>query len=253
MLKVLRLTTTRHLESSFSTSAAGSQLCSTDYGPSDIRAIIFPEPEQLRSRRVVSRSNSRSAGKYPSWKMKRMLHWESAHELNAFRLLDCDPDVTKFGEQPCELEFVMDGVERVHYPDILVTTTAGEEFWGVKPQSNALEPEVLARTELLSLALPRWGYVYRMVFAQDLARQPRLNNANLLLHFGARGVGDGEWEEIRRVVQQRGRLIWSEACCGDYGTKGCETLCGLVLRGILAIDMNSPVTPDTHFLARKEL
>jgi hypothetical protein len=185
--------------------------------------------------------------------MKRMLHWESIHELNAFRLLDCNPDVTHFNEQPCQVVYVIDGVERVHYPDILVTTVEREELWEVKLQSKALEPEVLERTALLSRALPRWGYVYRMMFAEELARQPRLNNANLLLRFGAREVGDGESEEIRRVVQQRGRLIWSKACRGDYGSKGCEILCGLVLRGILAIDMNSPVTPNTHFLARREL
>ncbi len=185
--------------------------------------------------------------------MKRMLHWESIHELNAFRLLDCDPDVTQFNEQPCEIEYVIVGVERVHYPDILVTKTETEELWEVKPQSKALEPALLARTVFLSRALPRWGYTYRMMLAEDLARQPRLNNANLLLRFGARGVGDSEWEEIRRVVQQRGRLIWSEACRGDYGPKGCEILCGLVLRGILAIDMNSPVSPNTHFFTRREL
>lgn len=185
--------------------------------------------------------------------MKRMLHWESIHELNAFRLLDCDPDVTNFGEQPCQIDYVMDGVGRVHYPDILVTTTERKELWEVKPQSKALEPEVLGRTALLSRALSRWGYVYRMVFAEELARQPRLNNSSLLLRIGAQAVGDCEWEEIRRVLQQRGLLIWSEACRGDYGLKGCEILCSLVLRGILAIDMNSPVSPNTHFFARREL
>jgi hypothetical protein len=38
----------------------------------------------------------------------------------------------------------MDGVERVHYPDILVTTHQGKQLWEVKPRSNAVEPEVLA-------------------------------------------------------------------------------------------------------------
>ena len=242
------------LPGSFSlTDAECGELCCADDSRSDVRAIIFPEPRQLRSRRVVSRSNSRSAGKYPSWKMKRMLHWQSLHELNAFRLLDCDPDVTRFGEQPCEIDFVMDGVERVHYPDILVTTNEGEEFWEVKPQPKALEPEVLERTALLSRALPSWGYAYRMVYAEDLAIQPRLSNASVLLRFGTRIVSDGDREGIRHVAVQRGRLIWSEACRGDYGARGREALCGFVLRGTLAIDMNSQLSPNTHFVFRREL
>lgn len=98
-------------------------------GNAEVRAIVFPEPGQVRSRKVVSRSNARSAGKYPSWKMKRMLHWESSNELNAFRLLDCDPDVTTFNEQPCQVVYVVGGVERIHYPDILVATTGGKELW----------------------------------------------------------------------------------------------------------------------------
>ncbi|TAK68026.1 MAG: hypothetical protein EPO19_09230 [Betaproteobacteria bacterium] len=39
--------------------------------------IVFPEASERRSRRVVSRSRSRPTGKYPSWKMARMVQWES--------------------------------------------------------------------------------------------------------------------------------------------------------------------------------
>jgi hypothetical protein len=37
--------------------------------------------------------------------MERMLQWESINELNDFRLLDCDPRVTVFTEQPCEIGY----------------------------------------------------------------------------------------------------------------------------------------------------
>ena len=35
--------------------------------------------------------------------MERMLQWESMNELNAFLLLDCDPRVAVFTEQPGEI------------------------------------------------------------------------------------------------------------------------------------------------------
>ena len=96
--------------------------------------IAFSSPEQVRSRRVVTRSRFRPTGKYPSWKMERMLQWESLNELNAFRLLDCDPRVAVFTEQPCEIVYI-DGTEtRRHYPDIYVEIDGNQELWEVKAE-----------------------------------------------------------------------------------------------------------------------
>jgi hypothetical protein len=145
----------------------------------------------------------------------------------------------------------MDGVERIHFPDILVTTPGGKQLWEVKPRSNALDPQVLARAAYLSRVLPRWGYEYRTVLAEDLSTQPRLGNAILLLSLGKRAASDCEWENIRRAMAEQGPLVWSEACAGNYGRKGREILCSLVLRGALAIDMNAAISPATKFVARK--
>ncbi|MGD0156637.1 MAG: TnsA endonuclease N-terminal domain-containing protein [Terracidiphilus sp.] len=217
-----------------------------------ISNIVFPGPGQMRSRKVVSRSSARPKGKYPSWKMSRMLEWESENELNAFRLLDCDPDVTRFCEQPCEVVYVLDGKARSHYPDILVEKDGQRELWEVKPESEAEEPEVVTRTTLLVQGLPFWGYTYRVVLANHLAMQPRQSNACFLLGFGRRAVTECEQEFIRRVFTRRGSLLWSDACLGEFGPWGREILCNLVLRGILIIDLNSPIGPSTGFVARKE-
>src|SRR5215813_8651303 len=61
--------------------------------PCQIERITYFCSEGALSRNVVTRSRVRPTGKYPSWKMERMLEWESRNELHAFRLLDCDPSV----------------------------------------------------------------------------------------------------------------------------------------------------------------
>jgi hypothetical protein len=180
-----------------------------------------------------------------------MLHWESRNELNAFRLLDCDPVVTRFNEQPCEVRYVLDGVAKIHYPDILVEVKGRKELWEVKPESKALEPEVAARTALLVRSLPLWGYTYKVVLAEDLAVQPRQYNAFFLLGLGRRSVTDSERECVRRSIDKQGSLLWSDACRGRYGARGREILCRLVLMGILSIDMNSPISSNTRLVARK--
>jgi hypothetical protein len=217
-----------------------------------IRSIVFPEAGKLRSREVVSRSSARPKGKYPSWKMRRMVQWESENELNAFRLLDCDPDVTCFHEQPCQIMYVLDGQTRSHYPDILVVKNGQKELWEVKPEPQAEEPEIVRRTALLIQELPLWGYAYRVVLAKDLAEQPRQANACMLLGFARRAVTDCERELIRRALSRHGSLLWSDACSGEYGPQGREILCSLALRGVLTIDLNSPIAPSTRFAPRKE-
>src|SRR5271166_923716 len=213
--------------------------------------IAFSPPEQVRSRRVVTRSRFRPTGKYPSWKMERMLQWESINELNAFRLLDCDPRVKAFIEQPCEIVY-FDGTEtRHHYPDIYVEIDSDQELWEVKAECEAAQSEVSTRTELLTSGLRWYGFTYRVVLDHELAKQPRLDNSKTLLRYGRRSAGDNEREYVRLALKRKGRLSWSEVCEGTLGTHSREIVCRLVLEGVLSFDLDSPLDPDTQFLERR--
>src|SRR5271166_2689897 len=206
--------------------------------------IAFSPPEQVRSRRIVTRSRFRPAGKYPSWKMERMLQWESMNELNAFRLLDCDPRVTVFTEQPCEIVYV-DGAEtKRHYPDIYVETDSSQELWEVKAECEASLSEVLTRTQLLTRGLQQYGFTYRIVLDHELAKQPRLDNAKTMLRYGRRTASDNEREYVRLVLKSKGHLSWSEVCEGALGIHSREIVCRLVLEGVLSFDVDLPLGPS---------
>ena len=216
-----------------------------------ILRIVFSSAEQVRSRRVVTRSRFRPTGKYPGWKMERMLQWESMNELRAFRLLDCDPRVTAFTEQPCEIVYV-DGTEtRRHYPDIYVEVDSNRELWEVKAECEASQSEVSTRTELLTSGLRRYGFTYRVVLDHELAKQPRLENAKTLLRYGRRMASDNEREYVRVALKSKGHLSWSEVCEGDLGTHSREIVCRLVLEGVLSFDMDSRLGASTQFLERR--
>jgi len=204
--------------------------------------IVFPEEGVLRSRRVVSRSRSRPTGKYPSWKMARMVQWESHNELNAYRLLDASPEVRAFHEQPAEIRYVLDGEEHRHYPDTLVEFKDHQEFWEIKPKREALSPDVVKRTELLTDALIAKGYSYRVAFAEDLAREPRLSNALDILKFGRWPIDPTERERLRVQFSRDGELGWNNVV-GDSTTR--KAVCRLLLEGALAIDMDQPLGPET--------
>jgi hypothetical protein len=220
-------------------------------GAEDITAIIFPIAGQLRSRRIVTRSRARGTGKYPSWKMGRMLQWESRNELNAFRLLDCCPTVSHFMEQPCQICYTQGGLSKSHYPNLLVEISGRKELWEIKPEAKGEQLEIALRAALLTQALARWGYEYRLVIDSDLAKQPRLRNAQILLRFGRHEVSGYEYESLRLIHKRQSILVWSKACKGAYGAKGREILCKLTLTGILTIDINAPWSDNTQFFATK--
>jgi hypothetical protein len=213
--------------------------------------IAFTSAERVRSRRVVTRSRLRPTGKYPSWKMERMVRWESINELNAFRLLDCNPRVTVFTEQPCEIVYV-DGADiKRHYPDIYVEIDGNQELWEVKAECEASQSEVSTRTELLNRGLGWYGFTYRVALAHELAKQPRLENAKTLLRYGRRAASDCERECLRTAVESKGHLNWAEICQGNFGSRGREIVCRLVLEGVLRVDLDSPLGPSTQFLERR--
>jgi len=182
--------------------------------------------------------------------MGRMLQWESLNEQHAFMLLDCDPRVRRFSEQPCVVPFTMNGVRHLHYPDILVETDCSSELWEVKTEKGARLPEIAQRTSLLALGLIRYGYTYRLVLDRDLNEAAPLKNADTLLRFGWRPISDSEREGMRTRFRQSGCLNWYEASRGTYGVRARQVLCRLVLEGYVEVNTTLLPSPAARFLPR---
>jgi hypothetical protein len=211
-----------------------------------IVSIEFGDPKFTPVRTIVSRSRTCPTGKYPSWKMDRMLGWESNSELLAFRLLDCDPLIRRFVEQPCEIVYTIGGETRRHYPDIYVESRREKQLWEVKDDSRASQPDLATRTKLLTEGLKTHGFGYRLILATELRVQPRLQNAGVLLRYGRSPVDEVRKESIRVALRRTG-VTWGAACNGEYGPDGRQILCRLVLEGFLAVDMDQPLSADTFF------
>ena len=178
-----------------------------------------------------------------------MMQWESIAELKAFRLLDCDPAVTAFVEQPCEVVYFNGVEQRRHVPDIFVEFCDRKELWEIT--TNASDPDVIARTMCLSNALRTHGFIYRLVPDSELEREPRLQNANTLLRYGRRSLEELDRERLRLSLKTQGSLTWLDASSGAYDPFGREALCRLALEGVLRVDMDKPLTAHTQFSCLK--
>lgn len=215
-----------------------------EIGSNGVLEIRFPENGKLMSRKVVKRSNARNSGKYPSWKMNRMMQWESPHERNALYLLDASPDVISFYEQPCEITYMLNGEKHKHYPDILVKELHCNTFWEVKTERDANEPEVFERTEFLTEALPAFGYGYRMVLAETLAKQPKLDNIKRLNKLGRKAISDIEKEKIRQLFMEFPEISWD--IFEEQSYSALQHISRLILEGSLSIDHHHPIRASTQ-------
>lgn len=210
-----------------------------------IISISFPRHPNIRSRKIVSRSKARPTGKYPSWKMNRMVQWESENELNAFRILDAHPWANTFLEQPAEIKFFLNGENHTHYPDILVLSNLSKEIWEVKPNSALGKEDVACRTDFLSKNLLRYGYHYRLIIEEKLIAGPYLKNALLLLRLGRRPVDLVSRERVRLLMQDEKTITWGNLHRGQYGADLIPTVCRLLLDGTLSWDINFPINEYT--------
>lgn len=213
----------------------------------DINRIIsidFPK-EGLRARKVISRSNANMSGKWPSFKTSRSIHYESANERNAFKLLDASPDVISYSEQPCVIHYIINGEVHIHYPDILVNYNTHREIWEVKTEMDSKSIEVARRTELMAKFLPTYGYFYKIVIAEDLKVNPRLNNVTHLLQYGHKAVSLIEREQIRQLFKKSDVQEWGFFQLGTPGGVFHRVICRLILEGVLKVDINQPLVSST--------
>lgn len=211
--------------------------------------IQLPKKGALRARKVVSRSGVRHTAKYPSMKMGRMMQAESSHELNAFQLLDADPQVETFCEQPLTIFYSIGGTVHSHVPDILVRIRGIEipQLWEIKETKELKDPVLQSRTQYLEQKMPRMGYTYALILAESLESGHLLRNSQRLLRLGKAPVSEATRERVRRMVNETGPLRWGAVEHGQLGAKGLSILSRLALEGYLTFDRRAPISPTTRF------
>lgn len=212
------------------------------FSPSGPDAVLSVElaPPGTRARKVKTRSKMRAHGAYPSFRMGRMIHWESPGERSAIKLLDVDPSVIHLGEQPCVIYYRLSGVLHRHYPDLLVKWRTAQSLFEVKERTEALSPEVVARTALMRSELPRFGYAYDVLLSDDLEARPRLTNVEFVLRHGRPEMTVLAREELRRYFAITKSVAWSDVLLGQAGPVTLQRACRLILEGELFIDFNVP-------------
>lgn len=151
----------------------------------------------IRARKVIRKGTRKVVGKFPSVKPTiRFVHWESQLERDFYYLLEIDPNVISFREQPLRIEYVLNGKRCYYTPDVLVERKQKIQIVEVKPKSK-----VEKYTEIFRIATQvcaRYGYEFIVATDEVIRKQPRLENVKLL------------WRYSRSLIEPEHQIACSE-------------------------------------------
>lgn len=217
----------------------------------NIIQIRLPEAGETRIKRVISRSNTKPTGKYPSLKMGHMLHWENIDQLHAFRLLDVTPTISSFHESPMEIQYEIDGEIFFEYPDLLIKSGNLQEIWKIKNLLGTKNIIPAIKEKTFREELLERGFVWRIVDSKRLILEPRKQNIITLLRNGARSVNFIEKERVRNYFERYKTLTWGEVQKGLINSITPQHICRLVIEGYIYFNINQAWTNETIFCWQK--
>ncbi|MCC6190614.1 MAG: TnsA-like heteromeric transposase endonuclease subunit [Anaerolineales bacterium] len=139
-------------------------------------------------RRLTRRKHGLN-GLFPSLKAGRMVWYESFLERDFIHLLEFDPTVVTFAEQPFTLEYVHQGQTRRYTPDFHVQLASQRQVLVECKPSAFLEHQ---DNPLKFAAARAWcaehGWSFRVATEVDIRQEPRLANVKLLARYARLNV-----------------------------------------------------------------
>lgn len=200
--------------------------------------IELPGPDQVRARKLISRSRRVMTGKYPSWKLGRLVHWESRLESSVFRLLDVCPAVITYAEQPFTIHYLDAGTWHAHVPDVAYLTF-GDQLWilEIKSSMDRGLADAVRRAALIGPRLKALGLKYAIVTEDSIRAGTSLSNAEALVK-AARGSSTAKADhDLQSLVQGRSSVSQAELVGLIFDNRRAfQVAAGLVMRGALSLN-----------------
>lgn len=150
-------------------------------------AEITSNPEGGPVRTMHYRGKRKPIGRYPSYKNRRALTWESVHERKLMWLSEADPQIVSYVEQPHRVRMRNpDATARdlIYFPDMLRKYADGrEEVIEVKKDWDEIrnDPMYEMKLELAADIYRAKGYEFKILTASDdIEIEPYLANARII-------------------------------------------------------------------------
>jgi hypothetical protein len=199
-------------------------------------------------RKIPRYGAQKNIGKFFSVKTGLVAWYESLLERDEMYLLDFDPLVTFWREQPFRIRYVLNGKTHFYTPDLEVHRPAGKQIVEVKSQELVDSGKFDSLFRVATSTSQDEGYEFVVVTDRLIRQQPRLDNIKKL------------WKYARTLILPRHqRLCWQffqgkafeEVELGGliafFKSKGvgAQVVYSMLFWGILAFDLNQPLNQLT--------
>ncbi|MGZ5434548.1 MAG: TnsA endonuclease N-terminal domain-containing protein [Pyrinomonadaceae bacterium] len=199
-------------------------------------------------RRIPRFGAQKNIGKFASVKTGRVAWYESLLERDYMYLLDFDPEVTYWHEQPLKIRYVLDGKTHFYTPDLEVHRGAKKQLVEVKPQEKVESGKFDGLFAAATSVSKDEGYEFVIATDQFIRQQPRLDNIKKL------------WKYARTPVLPQHQLLSAECFrikeveeveLGDllafFKSKGqgAQVVYAMLFWGILNLDLTEPLNEFT--------
>jgi hypothetical protein len=198
-------------------------------------------------RKITNKGFKRVIGKFPSLKMGRLICWESQIERDYIYLLEFDPSVVFYAEQPLRISYYLDDKERHYTPDFLVKRSDKNLIVEVKQEDEAQKEENQCLFRIASAICAHDNYEFVLVTDTMIRVQPRLDNIKLLTRYQRIPIHDPQYQIICYELFSKS----SEVCLSEitqfFASRniGKQVVFSLLYWGILAVDLMQPITAES--------
>jgi len=149
-------------------------------------------------RRIPRFGAQKNIGKFASVKTARVAWYESLLERDHMYLLDFDPQVTNWHEQPFKFHYVYNAATHLYTPDVEVHRDAKKQVVEVKSQQQVDSGEFETVFRAATSICQDQGYEYVVVTDRVIRQQPKLDNIKKL------------WKYARTPILPQHQLLCAE-------------------------------------------
>jgi hypothetical protein len=189
----------------------------------------------------------KNIGKFFSVKMNLMLWFESLLEESMMYLLDFDPDVKAFKEQPCRIRYRHGGKVRRYTPDLLVQRFNEKQIIEVKPKDKAALKKYDLLFRIVAPICEREGYRFKVVTDETIMLQPRLNNVKALWSYARTALSLHHQIYCQEFLRTRDTACLAEVS-EFFERKGIpkQVIYALLFWGVLDFDLMEALGPNSR-------
>ncbi|WP_272819483.1 TnsA endonuclease N-terminal domain-containing protein [Scytonema hofmannii] len=178
--------------------------------------------------------------------MNTVVWWESQIERDYIYLLEIDPEVVSYQEQPLTITYTMEGKVRKYTPDFLVNQLQKTLLVEVKPDEKAHSKKNFHLFRHIAPIAKTHNMEFVVVTEKMIRVQPKLNNIKLLYKYARVTLSLSNYLNVREYFHANQSVLMKDAQL-SLKAKGITVnmLLRLLWSGCLVTDMMQPINGES--------